>query len=369
MIYLDNGATTFHKPPQVSRAVAYALAHYASPGRGGYQAAMEADEALFHVREQASALFDCQVEQVVFTTSATHGLNIAIQSLVRPGDPVVVSGFEHNAVMRPLYHMGADIHVAGTKLFDQEDTIAAFEQAITKDTKVVICTHVSNVFGYCLPIKKIADMCWKNHVPLIIDASQSAGLLEVSLEKTQADFIAMPGHKGLYGPQGTGLLLCKKKFVPLMQGGTGSISKTYAMPDFLPDGLEPGTHNVPGICGLGAGLTFVATNGVEKIRSYEGILHKNLVDELVTCPKLKLFTGENQLAVLSLQMMGRDCEMVAEQLGIQDIAVRSGLHCAPLAHESGGTLDRGTVRISVGAFNTQEEIQIVARILQKIAMR
>lgn len=368
MIYLDNGATTFQKPPQVPRAVAYAMGHYASPGRGGYLAAMEAAQALFSVREQAADLFDCQVEQVVFTTSATHSLNMAIHSLVSPGDRVVVSGFEHNAVMRPLYALGADIQVAGRKLFDQADTLAAFEQAITRGTKAVICTHVSNVFGYILPVEAIAQLCQSRGVPLIIDASQSAGILPVSLAKSQAAFVAMPGHKGLYGPQGTGLLLCNHSFKPWMTGGTGSLSKDYVMPDFLPDGLEPGTHNVPGICGLGAGLAFVATSGIEKIHRKEMKLHKKLIAELSKLHNLRLYTGENQLAVLSCNVEGMDCEAVAEALGRYDIAVRTGLHCAPLAHESGGTLDRGTVRFSMGAFNSLEEMEETSKIVQKIAM-
>lgn len=366
MIYLDNGATTFRKPPQVERAIVYAMHHYASPGRGGYTAAMGAGNAVFSAREQASQLFDCQLDQVVFTSSATHGLNIAIHSLVKPGERVVVSGFEHNAVMRPLHSLEADVQVAGRTLFDQEDTLHGFQEAITKETKAVICTHVSNVFGYILPIEAIAQLCQERGVPLVVDASQSAGVLPVSLAKTKAAFVAMPGHKGLYGPQGTGILLCNHPFRPFLAGGTGSTSKEYAMPDFLPDGLEPGTHNVLGICGLGAGMAFVATNGVEKIHQKEQKLFQKLVEKLSAIPNLELYTGEHQSPVLSCNIHEMDCEMVAERLGAADIAVRSGMHCAPLAHESGGTLDRGTVRISLGVFNTFGEMEEIYQVLEKI---
>lgn len=366
MIYLDNGATTFQKPPQVMEAVAYAMTHYASPGRGGYPAAMEAGGAVFAVREQIGELFDAAVEQVVFTTSATHGLNIAIKSLVKPGDRVVVSGFEHNAVVRPLYALDADIQVAGQKLFDQTDTLNAFDRAITADTNAVICTHVSNVFGYVLPVERIANLCRQRRVPFIIDASQSAGILSLSLQETGADFVAMPGHKGLYGPQGTGILLCNRPAKPLLEGGTGSNSRDFAMPEFLPDGLEAGTQNVAGIWGLGAGIGFVAGLGVDKIREQEGILHKKMVAELYNHPNIRLFTGANQIGVLSFQVEGMDCQRVAEVLGEAGIAVRSGLHCAPMAHQSGGTLEAGTVRASVGIFNTMEEIGAFVKVLQKI---
>ena len=235
MIYLDNGATTLHKPQAVRAAVNRALLSCANPGRGGYPAAMEAAEAVFRCRSLAGTMFDCPPERVVFTMNCTHGLNMAIRTLVRPGDRVVISGFEHNAVTRPLHALGARVTVAGRKLFDWEDTLAAFDQALSEKPVAAIFTHVSNVFGYVLPVEQLAELCHLHGVPFLVDAAQSAGSRPVSLKKLGAEFIAMPGHKGLLGPQGTGLLLCARDPEPLMQGGTGSLSIQQDMPDFLPD--------------------------------------------------------------------------------------------------------------------------------------
>ena len=257
MIYLDNGATSFHKPPEVQQAVLDAMRRCANPGRGGYPAAMNAAEQVFRCRETAAELFGCQPEQVALTSNCTHGLNIAIRSLVRPGDRVVISGFEHNAVTRPLHALGAQIKVAGRRLFDWEDTLEEFEKALRTDPKAAVFTHVSNVFGYVLPVEQMGALCRQHGVPFIIDAAQSAGAMEIDLRKLGADFIAMPGHKGLLGPQGTGLLLCNRLPEPLLQGGTGSDSIRQEMPDYLPDRVEAGTVNVPGIAGLAAGLRYL----------------------------------------------------------------------------------------------------------------
>ncbi len=235
MIYLDCGATSLQKPPEVGAAVARALKRYASPGRGGHEAAREAERAVFNCRTLAAGLFETEPEQVVCTMNATHALNLAIKTLVRPGGKAVISGFEHNAVTRPLHALHADIRVAGRKLFDPEDALRAFRARIGGGEDAVICTHVSNVFGFRLPVEEIASLCRERGVPLIIDAAQSAGTLPLSLKKLGAAFIAMPGHKGLYGPQGTGILLCGMTPKPLIEGGTGSRSREQAMPDFPPD--------------------------------------------------------------------------------------------------------------------------------------
>ena len=258
MIYLDNAATTFQKPAAVQRAVMQAMRTMSSPGRGGYAAAQQAEETLFRCRSAAAALFSVpSVEQVVFTMNATHALNIAIKSLVRPGGRVVISGYEHNAVTRPLHALGAEVIVAAAPLFSPPETVSAFERALALRPDAAVCTHVSNVFGDILPIERIAQLCRRADVPLIIDASQSAGALPLDFSALHPAFVAMPGHKGLYGPQGTGLLLCGHDVLPLLEGGTGSASIRQEMPDFLPDRLEAGTHNVPGIAGLEAGISFV----------------------------------------------------------------------------------------------------------------
>jgi len=345
MIYLDYGATSFSKPPQVRRAVAEAMASCASPGRGGYPQAMEAAERVYACREEAAALFDCDPERVVFTMNGTHGLNIAIRSLVRPGARVVISGFEHNAVTRPLYALGARVTVAGRRLFAPEDTLHTFREAL-RGAEAAVFTHVSNVFGYILPVEELAALCREAGVPFIVDAAQSAGSLPVSLRKWGADFIAMPGHKGLLGPQGTGLLLCGREGEPLLYGGTGVDSISREMPRELPERLEPGTVNVPGIAGLTEGLRYVRRIGTEEIFRRE---HRALRETARRLRRLgmRVFSGESQAGVLSF-LCGGDCEEAAAELARAGVALRAGLHCAPLAHESAGTQATGTLRASFG---------------------
>ena len=368
MIYLDNAATTMPKPEAVYRAVEETMHTCASLGRSGHPAAQRASAVAYACREAAGQLFDTPPDQVVFTSSATHGLNIAIKSLVRPGDRVVISGFEHNAVLRPLYALGADIVIAGRKLFNQADTLAAFQAAVTPETKAVVCTHVSNVFGYILPVEEIAALCRDRGVPLIVDAAQSAGVLEVSLARWGAAFVAMPGHKGLYGPQGTGLLLCGRVPKPLLEGGTGSQSERWDMPDFLPDAAEAGTHNVPGIAGLLEGIRYLQSRGLAAVAAHEGQLIGRLARALSNHPNLTVYRGPAaaQSGVLSVSAVGLDCETVARRLGEAGVATRAGLHCAPVAHESAGTLRRGTVRLSVSDFTTEAEIDAAAGILGQI---
>ena len=346
MIYLDHGATAFPKPPEVKRAVVWALEHCANPGRGGHRAAMAASGCLYSCREAAGALFHCLPEQVVLTSSCTHGLNMAIRTLVHPGDRVVVSGFEHNAVMRPLYALGASITVAGRRLFDPEDTLKAWEAALKSKPKAAVCTHVSNVFGYILPLPQIAKLCRQYGVPLIVDAAQSAGSIPLDLEQLGAAFIAMPGHKGLQGPQGTGLLLCGITPEPLLMGGTGGSSLLKEMPPDLPERGEAGTLNVPGIAGLTAGLRLLKKRGVSSIGAREARLAQHCAEGLREMG-FRVFSGTNQSGTLSF-LPTVDCEEAAALYAQHGIALRGGLHCAPLAHESAGTLDTGTLRLSIG---------------------
>ncbi len=361
MIYLDHGATSFPKPKCVQQAVQSALISCANPGRGGYPAAVAAQEQVYGCREAAGELFSCSPEQVVCTTSCTHGLNLAIGTLVRPGDRVLISGFEHNAVTRPLHRLGAQIQVAGRKLFDWQDTLESWERGLKTGPKAAIFTYVSNVFGYILPVEKMAQLCKQYGVPFIIDGAQAAGAQEIHLEKLGAEFIAMPGHKGLLGPQGTGLLLCNRLPEPLMCGGTGSNSLQQTMPDFLPDRAEAGTLNVPGIAGLRAGLQCVKRMGIANIARKEAALVE-YCSRLLKSRGYCCFTGDHQGSTLSF-LPEADCEEFAQRLAKRGVAVRSGLHCAPLAHESAGTLDRGTVRISFGPFSSLQQLKVLEKAL------
>jgi len=253
---------------------------------------MLAAEAMFRCRQLAAELFHVSdPEHVILTYNATHGLNIAIHSLVGPGGTAVISGYEHNAVTRPLAAIpNGKVRVAAAPLFDRDGVLDAFDRATSKGADVVICNHVSNVFGFVQPVEEVAAMCVRRGIPFVLDASQSAGTLPVNMEALQAAYIAMPGHKGLYGPQGTGLLLCGEGQMPmpLLQGGTGSVSALQEMPDFLPDRLEAGTQNVAGAAGLAAGMQFVQQTGLARIAAHERRLNRRLMDGLQRIPGVEV---------------------------------------------------------------------------------
>ena len=307
----------------------------------------------------------------MFTMNATHGLNIAIRSLVAPGSRVVISGYEHNAVCRPLYAIPeVRLTVVDAPPFRREQAAEEFRRAILAGADAVIVNHVSNVFGCVQPLEEIAGVCRSRGVPLLVDASQSAGTLPLHLTELGAAFIAMPGHKGLYGPQGTGLLLCGERPArPLLLGGTGSASRDRQMPPTLPDRLEAGTHNMPGIAGLLEGLRFVRRRTPEAIACRERQLAAEAVRRLKALPGVEVFTpanGPHPTGVVSFRAAGRDCEELAETLGRRGIALRAGLHCAPLAHRTAGTLDTGTVRLSLSDFNTPAQIEKLAQELHQL---
>ena len=372
MIYFDAAATTLEKPRQVREAMAAAVSTMSSPGRGGHAAARRAEETAYQCRSEAAELFGVgDPGRVVFTANATHALNIAIRTLVDPGSRVAISGLEHNAVTRALHAVpGIQIHVVPTPQFQPETALQAFEQALREDVDAVVCTHVSNVFGCILPVEGISALCRSRGVPLIVDASQSAGVLPLDLSALGADFVAMPGHKGLYGPQGTGLLLCGREDVkPLLYGGTGSASRRQEMPPALPDRLEAGTHNMPGIAGLLEGIRFVRRTGIGKLCAHERRLMRRAAAALGEIPGVRLWASEDpltQTGVLSFDVPGRDCEEIGRLLAERGIAVRAGLHCAPLAHRTAGTLESGTVRLSFSAFNTIGQVNQFIAVLRGI---
>lgn len=363
MIYFDSAATTFQKPPAVAAAVWDALATMSSPGRGSYAAAARAADTAFQCRCELAELFHlASPEQVAFTMNATHALNIAIKSLVPPGGRAVISGYEHNAVTRPLAALGASVTVAAAPLFQPDRVAEAFDRLIVPGVDAVVCNHVSNVFGFIQPVEAVAALCRSRGVPLIIDASQSAGALPLDMTALGAAFAAMPGHKGLYGPQGTGVLLCGDGVPvrPLLEGGTGSLSVQQEMPDFLPDRLEAGTHNMPGIAGLLAGVRYVRERGVESICQQERRLAQMAAEELRRLPGVTVYARPDlhaQAGVVSFTTQSLPPEELGMALAERGVAVRAGLHCAPFAHRSAGTLESGTVRLSFSDFNTKEEVE------------
>lgn len=365
MIYLDNAATTLVKPQQVKTAVAAAMESCGNPGRGGHRPAMTAANTMFACRETAAEFFGLDhPEWVVLTQNATHGLNLAIKSTMAGGGHAVISGYEHNSVARPLEAMksqGVTYTVAYSKLFDQQDMLDQIEKAIRPDTKCVVLNHVSNVFGFIAPLAQVDQLCRQKGLPLILDASQSAGVLPICVaDYPSLLFVCMPGHKGLYGPQGTGLLLCCRQDVPLwslMEGGTGSNSLETSQPDFLPDVFESGTQNVPGAAGLQAGMLFVKKRGLEQILQHQQQLLAALVQSLEGQPGVQCYyQPQCQAGVLALTCP-LPSEEAARRLAEREICTRAGLHCSPLAHRSAGTLPDGAVRLSFSCFNTRQEAE------------
>ena len=300
------------------------------------------------------------------TVGAAAALCCCFRALACPGDEFILFAPFFTEYTYFITGNGGRPVVVPPDYATFQPDLAAFEAAVTPDTQAVICTHVSNVFGYILPLEEIAALCRARRVPLIVDASQSAGLLPVSLEALGAAFVCMPGHKALYGPQGTGLLLCGRTPDTLLEGGSGSASRLPDMPQELPDHAEAGTQNVCGICGLAAGLRFVRQQGPERLLAHEAGLRAQLAAGLQGLGGVHVYTGEGQSGTLSVRAETMDCETLAARLAEHGVCTRAGLHCAPLAHESAGTLTTGTLRLTPSAFNTTREIDQTIRILRKI---
>ena len=365
MIYLDNAATTLYKPRTVEHAVREAMYGAAGYARGGYAAARRAGELVYGCREQAAALFGlAQPERVIFTMNATHALNLAINALTEPKSRILVSGYEHNAVMRPLTARGISPTVLRAPLWEGERLVEAVRRALAQGADAMILNHVSNVFGSIAPLDDIAPLLTEAGVPLILDASQSAGVLDMDVKRYPClAAVCMPGHKALYGPMGTGLLLALDDRLasrPLMAGGTGSLSESMNQPDFLPDAQESGTPNVPGIAGLAAGIRFVRSVGTANIAAHERKLVRELVRALEANERLEVFSHPSQTGVLSVRVKGVPAEQAAAQLADAGIAVRAGLHCAPLAHRTAGTEETGTVRLSFSFYSTPGQAEQAA---------
>ena len=366
MIYLDNAATTLQKPESVKTAIINALDVCGNSGRGGYRDAMNAADIIYSTRGKVADLFGVnEPEKIIFTHNATHALNIAIKGIASNGH-CVISGYEHNSVLRPIEKMAAEgtltYSVARGALFDPESIIKSFLKEIRRETNFCVFTHVSNVFGYILPIYEVDRICFMKGIPLIIDASQSAGSVSLDMSTLRATVcICAPGHKGLYGPQGTGVLVCRngEKLNTLTEGGTGSLSSEKQQPDFLPDRHESGTLNAHGIAGLSAGIDYINSRGVGRIFNYERSLIRYVAMELSKMRGIKVFCSADknlQSGVLSFVSENKSNEQIAGTLSNFDIAVRSGLHCSPLAHESAHT-KYGTVRISVSDFTTESDVE------------
>lgn len=376
MIYFDNAATTFPKPPQLFDAFAdYLKRCGANPGRAGHGMSIETAQRIYSVRDAVGRLLGAaSPDQVVFTQNCTHSINLVLKGLLRWGDHVILSDLEHNAVLRPLHRMwmenGIQYSIAKVVEGDDDATVRNFEQLFCTDTRLVVCTHASNTFGIKLPIERLAQLAHRHGALFLADCAQTAGTAEIHAQRMGLDFVAAPGHKGLYGPTGTGVLIMNTDVVlsTLMEGGTGSNSLDYNQPDFLPDRLESGTINTAGILALGAGVEYVRRCGEREIYLHELHLAQQLWEGLQKLPRVKLYTGRPceraHLPVLSFTIEGEHSEQTARRLSERGVATRGGYHCAPLAHQKMGTLQTGTVRVSFGAFNQEHEVMDFLTILK-----
>ncbi len=370
MIYFDNAATTGVKPADVVNAMKYAMENYsANPGRSGHTASVKTAEMVYKAREKLSLFFGSEGPQtVVFTQNCTHSINCVLKGLLKRGDHCVISSLEHNAVVRPLVKTGVSYSVAEVSLTDDNKTVENFKAKIKPNTRLIFCMGASNVLGKTLPIEEIGKLCREKGILFGVDAAQTAGVIPVNMQKQNIDFLCIAPHKGLYAPMGIGVLIARKNLPnTIIEGGTGTNSLELVQPEGLPERLESGTINVPGIAGVSAGLDFVKKVGIQKLYSGElGLIFK-LYEMLKKRNQIKLYAPEpklNQYApVLSFNIDGLPSSKTAGLLSLEGIAVRGGLHCSPFAHKQMGTLEDGAVRVSVSAFNTSREIDSFVKIL------
>ncbi len=378
MIYLDNAATSFPKPQCVINAMCSAQKNYgANPGRGGHALSVRAGEEVYRCREKLGGHFGCKPENVVFTCNCTAALNTAIKGMLKKGDHVIISSFEHNSVLRPVHAMSAkgliSYSVARVNPLDDNETLRSFAFHIRENTRAVIVTHVSNVFGTVLPVEKLAALCKARGLLFILDGAQSAGSHIINLEKSGIDILCLPGHKGLLGPTGTGAMLFSGAVEPeaLLQGGTGSHSLSPVQPDVYPDKLESGTLNLPGIAGLYQGVSFLERFGGERaVLEKESELIKILSEDLSCIPSADVYRemqGGKSTNLLSFNLGDFHSELVASLLDKNGIAVRAGYHCSYLAHKTYKTSEKGCVRVSVGIFNEKKDVKNLVNSLNKIA--
>jgi cysteine desulfurase family protein len=378
VIYLDNAATTWPKPPAVYDAMdRFARTGAANPGRSGHRMAVEAERLVQDARERVARLLNAaSPDRVILTLNATDALNIAMKGLLRAGDHVVTSAIEHNSINRPLAGLEAAGTITVSKVACSPDgTIAPREidRLVTKATRLIAITHCSNVLGVVQPLDEFCAIAKKRGVAILVDASQTAGVVPIDVRALGADMVAFPGHKGCFGPMGTGALYVRPglALAAFREGGTGFAAESERHPEEYPYHLEGGTPNAHGLVGLGAGLRFIEETGIDRIRVHERDLAMRLVDALRGHPKITIFSGrapDRQIGPVSIAIAGVDPSAAGATLdATYGIACRPGLHCAPGAHQFLGTHPQGTVRFSFGFFNTAADVEAAARAVKEIA--
>ena len=382
-IYLDNASTTFPKPKAVPEAMYHYMTRSGSNiNRGCYDRAYAVEELVYETRQMLCSLFggdDCR--NVAFTKNVTESLNVILKGLLKPGDHVLVSSMEHNAVMRPLVQLEKQ-GISFSRIPCRRDGSLILEEMaplVKKETRAVVMTHASNVCGTMMPYEQVGAFCRERGLLFIADTAQTAGVWPLDMEHMKIDALAFTGHKGLLGPQGIGGFLLGEKLLPQMEsliaGGTGSISHTEVMPDFMPDRFEAGTMNLPGIVGLHAGLGWIRETGMEQIRSHELALTRQFLEGLKSMDpyekRLRVVgkkDTEGRTGVVSVQTVRRELAQTAYELDVQyGIMTRVGLHCAPSAHQTLGTFPTGTIRFSFGWWNTREEVALALQALDELS--
>lgn len=380
MIYFDNAATSYPKPESVQKAAAEAIVRFGgNPGRSGHKMSMDAAQAVYSVREKAGKMFGAPPENVIFTANCTESLNMAIKGLaerdLREGRPihVIISSLEHNSVFRPVYELtkrGLTYSIAEAAA-DDWVTVHNFESLITPATKAVICTLGSNVTGQLLPYERIGAMCRRKNICFVGDGAQVCGVIPVDMKRDNINILCMPGHKGLYGISGTGLLITDGKYpiYHILEGGTGSTSLEAEQTPFLPEGLESGTVNTVGIVTVGAGIDFIKRVGAERIHSRETALCRRFINALEDENRVRIYRRErcSYLPIVLFNVEGSSPEETAAYLSDKGFALRGGLHCSGLAHRSAGTLPEGGVRFSPSVFNTAAQTDMLAEAVKKLA--
>lgn len=373
MIYFDNAATTYPKPEAVREAMNEAFTRYgANPGRSGHRMSVETAECIYETRELAARMFGAPgPEDVIFTQNCTQALNQAIQGILQPGDHVIISDLEHNSVIRPLQALG----MRGVISYDVADTgrtpqdcLAGFERMFRPNTRLVCCTQASNVFGIRLPVESLARLAHRHGAYMLVDAAQSAGVVEIDITASGIDFLCIAAHKGLYGPVACGMLITPlgERLAPLMQGGTGSLSLQLEQPAFLPDRLESGTLGTMGILGLRAGMELVQRQGIPNIYRHEMAITNRMWEGLARMERVLLY-NRPQMPVFSFNLEGKTGEETAALLSEKGFALRGGYHCSPLAHQKMGTLEIGAARVSTGLFNTLQQAELFCEAVRSLA--
>lgn len=378
MIYLDNTSTTSPKPEAVCQAVENCIRkNFGSPGRS-VSAVNKEKNVIFETRELIAKLVNIEDPyRIVFTSSATDSLNLAIKGFLKKGDHVIITSMEHNSVLRPLSHMELEGTIELSVVYTDKSGCVNPEEIranIKNNTKLIVTAHASNIIGTIQDIERIGRIASENDITFLVDASQSIGAIDIDVIKMHIDLLAFPGHKGLFGPTGTGALYIKEgiNLIPLRHGGTGTISESLLQPETMPEKYESGTANLIGIAGLNAGIKFILSEGMQNIRMHEEQLSDYMYHELLKIPDVTIYGSNkacNKTSVISLNIKNEKSSDIGQKL-LNDfqIITRAGLHCAPLAHKTIGTENRGTVRFGIGYFNTKEEIDYSLEAINKLCM-